>query len=115
MSLVKQVFAGLLEPEGTSPSAKIIRALDDQRKKEPALMELDEDATETLGQGQIVPLELDTTREDSLHACLDAVRARLPAGEDGKGLHLIWESLFMKELQFHTLSRIKESSQPCLA
>jgi len=34
--------------------------------------------------GQIVPLELDPTREDSLRACLDAVRAKLPAGEDGE-------------------------------
>ncbi|XP_048504841.1 D-beta-hydroxybutyrate dehydrogenase, mitochondrial isoform X2 [Athalia rosae] len=75
-----KVFAGLLEPEGSSPSAKIIRALDDQRKKEPALTEITEDAADTLSQGQIVPLELDTTREDSLHACLDAVRSRLPAG-----------------------------------
>lgn len=38
--------------------------------------------------GQIVPLELDPTREDSLRACLDAVRSKLPAGEDGKNFVL---------------------------
>lgn len=33
--------------------------------------------------GQIVPVELDSTREDSLRDCIDAVRAKLPANEDG--------------------------------
>lgn len=66
---------------------KILRAIEQQKERE-------EDATNTnhgnpqdpevRARGQIVPLELDSTREDSLRACLDAVRAKLPAGEDGK-------------------------------
>lgn len=105
-----KVFAGLLEPEGTSASAKIIRALDDQRKNEPASMEIVEDATETLGQGQVVPLELDPTREDSLHACLDAVRARLPAGEDG-----LWAVVHTGGLALAgTIERQESSAWECM-
>ncbi|XP_053973429.1 D-beta-hydroxybutyrate dehydrogenase, mitochondrial [Hylaeus anthracinus] len=81
-----KVFAGLLDPTGNSPSIKILRAMEQQRERE-------EDPTnagrgnpqdpEVRARGQIVPLELDSTREDSLRACLDAVRAKLPAGEEG--------------------------------
>lgn len=82
-----KVFAGLLDPTGGSPSVKILKAIESERQKEgepggagdsnPQQPE----AANT--RGQIVPLELDPTREDSLRACLDAVRAKLPAGEDG--------------------------------
>ncbi|KAK1123129.1 hypothetical protein K0M31_008762 [Melipona bicolor] len=83
-----KVFAGLLDPTSpNSPSMKILRAIEQQKERE-------EDPTDTnhgnpqdpevRARGQIVPLELDSTREDSLRACLDAVRAKLPAGEDGK-------------------------------
>ncbi|XP_068975819.1 uncharacterized protein [Bombus flavifrons] len=81
-----KVFAGLLDPSGNSPSMKIVRAIEQQKERE-------EDPTNTVqgntqdpeirARGRIVPLELDSTREDSLRACLDAVRAKLPAGEDG--------------------------------
>ncbi|XP_020282690.1 D-beta-hydroxybutyrate dehydrogenase, mitochondrial [Pseudomyrmex gracilis] len=82
-----KVFAGLLDPAGGSPSVKILKAVELERLKEvEAGGANDEDPQQTEGgraRGQIVPLELDPTREDSLHACLDAVRAKLPAGEDG--------------------------------
>ncbi|CAL7939852.1 unnamed protein product [Xylocopa violacea] len=81
-----KVFAGLLDSSGISPSMKILRAIEQQKERQ-------EDPTdanhgnpqdpEVRAHGQIVPLELDSTREDSLRACLDAVRAKLPAGEDG--------------------------------
>lgn len=48
------------------------------------LESVEESIPESRTPGQIVPVELDSTREDSLRACLDAVRAKLPAGEDGK-------------------------------
>ncbi|CAK9817891.1 D-beta-hydroxybutyrate dehydrogenase, mitochondrial [Anthophora quadrimaculata] len=82
-----KVFVGMLDPSGNSPSMKILRAIEQQKERE------EEDSTDTShgnpqvpevrARGQIVPLELDSTREDSLRACLDAVRAKLPAGEDG--------------------------------
>lgn len=71
---------------------KILRAVEQQREKgkDPASFE-ESIGPEIRAPGQIVPLELDSTREDSLRACLDAVRAKLPAGEDGKSLlNLIW-------------------------
>ncbi|XP_076763030.1 uncharacterized protein LOC143430573 [Xylocopa sonorina] len=81
-----KVFAGLLDSSGISPSMKILRAIEQRKERQ-------EDPTdanhgnpqdpEVRAHGQIVPLELDSTREDSLRACLDAVRAKLPAGEDG--------------------------------
>lgn len=70
---------------------KILKAVELERLKEvEAGGANDEDPQQTEGgraRGQIVPLELDPTREDSLHACLDAVRAKLPAGEDGKTIY----------------------------
>lgn len=78
----------MLDPSGSSPSIKILRAMEQQKEREGA--EPAEGAQsspqdpEVRARGQIVPLELDPTREDSLRACLDAVRAKLPAGEDGK-------------------------------
>lgn len=81
-----KVFAGLLDPAGSSPSIKILRAMEQRREKEndPAgAIEGNLQDPEVRARGQIVPLELDPTREDSLRACLDAVRAKLPAGEDG--------------------------------
>ncbi|XP_017881373.1 D-beta-hydroxybutyrate dehydrogenase, mitochondrial [Ceratina calcarata] len=82
-----KVFAGLLDPCGMSPSMKILRAIEQQREKEEdgpvdASYGNPQDP-EVRAHRQIVPLELDSTREDSLRACLDAVRAKLPAGEDG--------------------------------
>ncbi|XP_012278567.1 D-beta-hydroxybutyrate dehydrogenase, mitochondrial [Orussus abietinus] len=79
-----KVFAGLLDPSGNSASARILRAMQLRREREKDVVPLEgQDAQEGRAPGQIVPLELDATREDSLHACLDAVRAKLPAGEDG--------------------------------
>ncbi|XP_076238261.1 uncharacterized protein LOC143181627 [Calliopsis andreniformis] len=81
-----KVFAGLLDPSGNSPSIKILRAIEQQKEREEDPVEAgqaDPQDTEVRVRGQIVPVELDPTREDSLRACLDAVRAKLPAGEDG--------------------------------
>ncbi|EZA57096.1 hypothetical protein DMN91_007611 [Ooceraea biroi] len=82
-----KVFAGLLDPAGSSPSVKILKAVELERQKEGepgGASDGDLEQPEgTRTRGQIVPLELDPTREDSLRACLDAVRAKLPAGEDG--------------------------------
>lgn len=85
---LRQVFAGLLDPTGSSPSVKILKAIELERQKEDepgGAGDGDPQQSEAArARGQIVPLELDPTREDSLRACLDAVRAKLPAGEDGK-------------------------------
>lgn len=81
------MFAGLLDPTGDSPSVKILKAVELQRQKEDEVPGGASDGGSQQPEatrGQIVPLELDPTREDSLRACLDAVRAKLPAGEDGK-------------------------------
>lgn len=80
-----KVFAGLLDPTGNSPSTKILKAFDPRRKMENDSSSIlgSEDVEDQRALGQIVPVELDPTREDSLHACLDAVRAKLPAGENG--------------------------------
>lgn len=82
--IVVQVFVGLLDPSGNSPSMKILRAIEQQKEREEDPVERKPQDPEVRARGQIVPLELDSTREDSLRACLDAVRAKLPAGEDGK-------------------------------
>ncbi|XP_029039352.1 D-beta-hydroxybutyrate dehydrogenase, mitochondrial [Osmia bicornis bicornis] len=81
-----KVFVGLLDPSGNSPSMKILRAIEQQKEKEDEPGDTgrgNPQDPEVRARGQIVPLELDSTREDSLRACLDAVRAKLPAGEDG--------------------------------
>ncbi|XP_029156202.1 D-beta-hydroxybutyrate dehydrogenase, mitochondrial [Nylanderia fulva] len=82
-----KVFAGLLDPTGGSPSVKILKAIESERQKESepgSAGDSNSQQPEAVhARGQIVPLELDPTREDSLRACLDAVRAKLPAGEDG--------------------------------
>ncbi|XP_011639208.1 D-beta-hydroxybutyrate dehydrogenase, mitochondrial [Pogonomyrmex barbatus] len=78
-----KVFAGLLDPTGSSPSVKILKAIELERQKEGESGGDPQQPEATRARGQIVPLELDPTREDSLRACLDAVRAKLPAGEDG--------------------------------
>ncbi|XP_070149125.1 D-beta-hydroxybutyrate dehydrogenase, mitochondrial isoform X2 [Polyergus mexicanus] len=81
-----KVFAGLLDPTGDSPSVKILKAIESERQKESeseSASDNNPQQPEAHARGQIVPLELDPTREDSLRACLDAVRAKLPAGEDG--------------------------------
>lgn len=84
---MSQVFAGLLEPNGNSHAAKILRAVELQRQRAKDLESVESSTSlESRTAGPIVPLELDATREDSLHACLDAVRAKLPAGEDGTQL-----------------------------
>ena len=86
MRSASQVFAGLLNPYGESHTMKILRAVEQERLRAKDLTSV-EDSTpagpESRTPGQIVPLELDSTREDSLRACLDAIRAKLPAGEDG--------------------------------
>ncbi|KAL7298983.1 hypothetical protein TKK_0008080 [Trichogramma kaykai] len=81
-----KVFAGLLEPCGQSAAVKILRAVEQERLKarDPENLEDSASASGDLrSPGQIVPLKLDSTREDSLRTCLDAIRAKLPAGEDG--------------------------------
>ncbi|XP_051157845.1 D-beta-hydroxybutyrate dehydrogenase, mitochondrial [Leptopilina boulardi] len=79
-----KVFAGLLQPEGNSHAIKILRAVQSQREKDQDPSRLEGAVgLDVRAPGQIVPLELDPTREDSLRACLDAVRSKLPAGEDG--------------------------------
>ncbi|XP_076659721.1 uncharacterized protein LOC143363027 [Halictus rubicundus] len=81
-----KVFAGLLDPSGSSPSIKILRAMELQKDRDEDTVDGTQgnpQDPEVHARGQIVPLELDPTREDSLRACLDAVRAKLPAGEDG--------------------------------
>ncbi|XP_014468017.1 PREDICTED: D-beta-hydroxybutyrate dehydrogenase, mitochondrial [Dinoponera quadriceps] len=82
-----KVFAGLLDPAGGSPSVKILKAVELERRKESEPGDASDGNPQqpegARARGQIVPLELDPTREDSLRACLDAVRAKLPAGEDG--------------------------------
>ncbi|XP_076395921.1 uncharacterized protein LOC100883461 isoform X3 [Megachile rotundata] len=84
-----KVFVGLTDPGGNSPSMKILRAIEQQKEKEePGDTVHNPQDPEVRARGQIVPLELDPTREDSLRACLDAVRAKLPAGEDGKQLSI---------------------------
>lgn len=88
---LRQVFAGLLDPTGDSPSVKILKAVELQRQKEDepdGASDGPQQSEAARARGQIVPLELDPTREDSLRACLDAVRAKLPAGEDGKMFYL---------------------------
>ncbi|KAL2723026.1 hypothetical protein V1477_019617 [Vespula maculifrons] len=81
-----KVFAGLPNPLENSPSMKILKAVEQEREKEMDNNDASNDKIQLRTRGQIVPLELDPTREDSLHASLDAVRAKLPAGEDGKRL-----------------------------
>lgn len=70
---------------------KILRAMEQQKEgaddSADAIQRKPQDP-EVRVRGQIVPLDLDSTREDSLRACLDAVRAKLPAGEDGKRLSI---------------------------
>ncbi|KAF7380802.1 hypothetical protein HZH66_014178 [Vespula vulgaris] len=78
-----KVFAGLPNPLENSPSMKILKAVEQEREKEMDNNDASNDKIQLRTRGQIVPLELDPTREDSLHASLDAVRAKLPAGEDG--------------------------------
>lgn len=79
-----KVFAGLLQPEGNSHAIKIIRVVQSQREKDQDHSRLEcSVGLDVRASGQIVPVELDPTREDSLRACLDAVRSKLPAGEDG--------------------------------
>lgn len=73
-----KVFAGLLEPSGNAASVRILKAIEQRAEREA-----NPGDSEVRAPGQIVPVELDPTREDSLRACLDAVRAKLPAGEDG--------------------------------
>lgn len=89
---MRQVFAGLLDPAGGSPSVKILKAVELERQKESepgGTEDGDPQRPEAARvRGQIVPLELDPTREDSLRVCLDAVRAKLPAGEDGKTIYM---------------------------
>lgn len=83
------MFAGLLDPAGGSPSVKILKAAELEQRKgsEPGDVGNLQQPEGARARGQIVPLELDPTREDSLRACLDAVRAKLPAGEDGKMIY----------------------------
>ncbi|KAI4483073.1 hypothetical protein M0804_008128 [Polistes exclamans] len=78
-----KVFAGLPNPSENSPSMKILKAVEQEREKEMDNGDSNHDKVQVRVRGQIVPLELDPTREDSLRASLDAVRAKLPAGEDG--------------------------------
>lgn len=79
------MFAGLPEPATNTHAMKILESVESRRQNQKDLASVEESVgPEDRVPGQIVPLELDPTREDSLRACLDAVRAKLPAGEDGK-------------------------------
>ena len=73
-------------------SVRILKAMELDRQKERESGGTDNDDPEqpeaARARGQIVLVELDPTREDSLRACLDAVRAKLPAGEDGKTIYV---------------------------
>lgn len=71
-----RVFAGLKNGSSSGSSddsvpAKVIRAWQKHRES-------------VEGQGNIVALHLDVTREDLLYESVDIIRAHLPAGEDGK-------------------------------
>ncbi|CAH1159727.1 unnamed protein product [Phaedon cochleariae] len=70
-----RVFAGLKDGASTgsaedSASSKVISAWQKHRES-------------VQGQGVLVALPLDVTREDLLHEAVDVIRAHLPAGEDG--------------------------------
>nr|XP_023030116.1 D-beta-hydroxybutyrate dehydrogenase, mitochondrial [Leptinotarsa decemlineata]XP_023030117.1 D-beta-hydroxybutyrate dehydrogenase, mitochondrial [Leptinotarsa decemlineata] len=70
-----RVFAGLKDGAASgssedSTSAKVIRAWQKHRES-------------VQGQGVLIALPLDVTREDLLHEAVDIIRAHLPAGEDG--------------------------------
>lgn len=72
-----RVFAGLKDGAFSggsedSVSSRVIRSWQKHRE------------SETRGQGALVALPLDVTREDLLHEGVDIIRAHLPAGEDGK-------------------------------
>ncbi|XP_018571583.1 D-beta-hydroxybutyrate dehydrogenase, mitochondrial [Anoplophora glabripennis] len=70
-----RVFAGLKEGASSgssddSASSRVIRAWQKHRES-------------IQGQGALIALPLDVTREDLLHEAVDIIRAHLPAGEDG--------------------------------
>lgn len=70
-----RVFAGLKEGASSgssddSASSRVIRAWQKHRES-------------VQGQGALIALPLDVTREDLLHEAVDIIRAHLPAGEDG--------------------------------
>ena len=100
-----QVFAGLLDPSGNGHAKKILNGIEQRRRgsKDSLSIEEGQNISEIRIPGQIVPVELDSTREDSLHACLDAIRAKLPAGEDGKYKKKLGK-LFLKYSMFMELT-----------
>ncbi|CAD1480402.1 unnamed protein product [Heterotrigona itama] len=96
-----KVFAGLLDPSSlNSPSMKILRAIEQQKERE-------EDPTNTnhrnpqdpevRARGQIVPLELDSTREDSLWAIVHTGGLALP-GAIERQPSSAWESMLRHNL-----------------
>ncbi|XP_011494555.1 PREDICTED: D-beta-hydroxybutyrate dehydrogenase, mitochondrial [Ceratosolen solmsi marchali] len=81
-----KVFAGLLDPAGNSHGTKILEAVELQRTRAKDLESVEESpvaSSDVRSPGQIITVELDSTREDSLRTCFDAVKAKLPAGENG--------------------------------
>ncbi|TGZ56021.1 D-beta-hydroxybutyrate dehydrogenase, mitochondrial [Temnothorax longispinosus] len=96
-----KVFAGLLDPTGGAPSVKILKAIELERQKED-----EPDGTSDGGpqqpeaaraRGQIVPLELDPTREDSLWAVVHTGGLVLP-GVIEKQTSSMWESMLRHNL-----------------
>ncbi|EGI58619.1 D-beta-hydroxybutyrate dehydrogenase, mitochondrial [Acromyrmex echinatior] len=96
-----KVFAGLLDPTGSSPSVKILKAVELERQKqdEPdGTSDGDPQQPEAArARGQIVPLELDPTREDSLWAVVHTGGLVLP-GVIEKQTSSMWESMLRHNL-----------------
>lgn len=68
-----RVFAGIRDMHEDCVALRAARAWVKERESIPYR-----------GQGMLVALPLDVTREDLLHEAADIIRAHLPAGEDGK-------------------------------
>ncbi|EFN74026.1 D-beta-hydroxybutyrate dehydrogenase, mitochondrial [Camponotus floridanus] len=96
-----KVFAGLLDPTGNSPSVKILKAIESERQKESEPGGAGDNNPQQLetarARGQIVPLELDPTREDSLWAVVHTGGLVLP-GVIEKQTSSMWESMLRHNL-----------------
>ncbi|KAF3427067.1 hypothetical protein E2986_04749 [Frieseomelitta varia] len=96
-----KVFAGLLDPSSpNSPSMKILRAIEQQKEREedPASTSHgNPQEPEVRARGQIVPLELDSTREDSLWAIVHTGGLALP-GAIERQPSSAWESMLRHNL-----------------
>ncbi|KZC06040.1 D-beta-hydroxybutyrate dehydrogenase, mitochondrial [Dufourea novaeangliae] len=95
-----KVFAGLLDPSGNSPSIKILRAMEQQKEREEDPVDAAQgnpQDPEVRARGQIVPLELDPTREDSLWAVVHTGGQALP-GIIERQPSSAWESMLRHNL-----------------